>query len=264
VHDNVFHLLSRAVLVALRHTRPIEIMEVPKSKTGILDTDIGVSVCGYGIYPDLHSLERIATGKKSDVIRWFVDKKMVLSSYKKIEAGGEVILFSQSTSPQKQESTTTPPSPTNMITFRCANELCQNSFPLKENTKEKIISCPLEECGLKTNIWERLKLIQRLKKDFASAKEEFSRDEVELARDIIRDTIQEWDRIIVRPYREVTQLENLYIKALQCVIGDAERLMVEGNQMGNIINNKRNNVMPPAPAEGEEGQEQTTTKIVKI
>ena len=29
-------------------------------------------------------------------------------------------------------------------------------------------------------------------------KEEFSRDEVELARDIIRDTIQEWDRIIVR------------------------------------------------------------------
>ena len=28
----------------------------------------------------------------------------------------------------------------------------------------------MEDCGLKTNIWDRLRLIQRLKKDFASAK----------------------------------------------------------------------------------------------
>jgi len=76
--------------------------------------------------------------------------------------------------------------------------LCTNSFPLKENTKEKIISCPLEDCGLKTNIWERLRLIQKLKKDFASAKEELERNEVTLARDILKDTIEEWDRIIIR------------------------------------------------------------------
>ena len=82
--------------------------------------------------------------------------------------------------------------------FRCGNELCTNSFPLKENTKEKIISCPLEDCGLKTNIWERLRLIQKLKKDFASAKEELERNEVTLARDILKDTIEEWDRIIIR------------------------------------------------------------------
>ena len=85
--------------------------------------------------------------------------------------------------------------------FRCANELCSVSFPLKENTKEKIISCPLDDCGLKTNIWERLKLIQKLKKDFGSAKEEFLKGDVSLAKDIIEPTIQEWDRIIVRPYR---------------------------------------------------------------
>ena len=29
---------------------------------------------------------------------------------------------------------------------------------------------------LKTNIWERLKLIQRLKKDFASTKQEFEKE----------------------------------------------------------------------------------------
>ena len=47
---------------------------------------------------------------------------------------------------------------------------------LQENTKEKIIACPLDDCGLKTNIWERLKLIQRLKKDFASTKQEFEKE----------------------------------------------------------------------------------------
>jgi hypothetical protein len=31
-------------------------------------------------------------------------------------------------------------------------------------------SCPVEDCGIKTNIWDRLRLIQRLKKDFAAAK----------------------------------------------------------------------------------------------
>ena len=84
---------------------------------------------------------------------------------------------------------------------RCANELCTVSFPLKENTKEKIISCPLDDCGIKTNIWERLKLIQKLKKDFASAKDEFKKNDVSLAKDIIKLTIDEWDRIILRPYR---------------------------------------------------------------
>ena len=75
------------------------------------------------------------------------------------------------------------------------------SFPLKENTKEKIISCPLDDCGIKTNIWERLKLIQKLKKDFASAKEEFKKNDVSMAKDILKLTIDEWDRIILRPYR---------------------------------------------------------------
>merc|ERR1739842_263948 len=94
-----------------------------------------------------------------------------------------------------------------MITFRCANEICPNYFPLKENTKEKIISCPLDDCGIKTNIWERLKLIQRLKKDFAAAKVEFEKSDVSLCKDILKPTIDEWDRIIVRPYKEVEQLQ---------------------------------------------------------
>ena len=58
-------------------------------------------------------------------------------------------------------------------------------------------------------------MIQRLKKDFAAAKEEFEAGEVGVCRDILKTTIDEWDRIIVRPYREVEQLQTLYLKCLK-------------------------------------------------
>ena len=47
-----------------------------------------------------------------------------------------------------------------MITFRCSNEACEVGFPLKENTKEKVIACPMKECGKETNVWLKLKRIQ--------------------------------------------------------------------------------------------------------
>merc|ERR1712179_715471 len=108
---------------------------------------------------------------------------MIVTSTRRVEPGQPVCIV---------EATNTDPKPktqaNDMITFRCANELCSVSFPLKENTKEKIISCPLDDCGIKTNIWERLKLIQKLKRDFQSAKTEFENSEVEVAKDILKAT----------------------------------------------------------------------------
>merc|ERR1712110_233342 len=156
-----------------------------------------------------------------------------MTSFRRLEAGQPVCLVEQKPEGAPREA------PANdMITFRCANEICPNYFPLKENTKEKIISCPLDDCGIKTNIWERLKLIQRLKKDFQSAKEEFKKNDVSMAKDIIKLTIDEWDRIILRPYREVDQLQALLVKCLMCEIADQERSVVEGNQFGMMISKK--------------------------
>merc|ERR1712241_1123474 len=164
---------------------------------------------------------------------------------------------------QKPEGAPREPAPANdMITFRCANEICPNYFPLEENTKEKIISCPLDDCGIKTNIWERLKLIQRLKKDFASAKEEFKKNDVSMAKDILMLTIDEWDRIILRPYREVDQLQSLLVKCLQCEIADQERSVVEGNQFGMMISKKHKiDVMPTDVPKEMEGM---TSKMIEI
>lgn len=136
---------------------------------------------------------------------------------------------------------------------------CLKLILFQENTKEKIIACPLDDCGLKTNIWERLKLIQRLKKDFAGAKEEFENSEVGVCKDILKGTIDEWDRIIVRPYREVEHLQSLYLKCLICEVADAERDVVEGNIMGYIQNKKKPDVYPK-----DEEKEQMTTKTFTI
>ena len=181
---------------------------------------------------------------------------MVFSSFRKLDKGQDVCLFEQPASSTPQKATAN-----DMITFRCANEICTCSFPLKENTKEKIISCPLDDCGIKTNIWERLKLIQRLKKDFAAAKEEFAKSDVSLCKDILKPTIDEWDRIIVRPYKEVEQLQNLYVKSLICEIADNERQFIEGNQFGHLISKKHKvNVMP----EDEDPDNKITTKTYTI
>ena len=47
-----------------------------------------------------------------------------------------------------------------LVTFRCSNAGCKAGFPLKENTKEKLIKCPMEACGKETNIWLKLKRFQ--------------------------------------------------------------------------------------------------------
>jgi len=253
---DVFQLLERAVLVALYHTKPIELIDVPKYKNDFMDENIKRDVCGFGIYPDIYEIESAGSGLEKHVINWFVDKRLVISSFRRLEKGQEVCLVEQPPTggPQKAAAN-------DMITFRCANELCSCSFPLKENTKEKIISCPLDDCGIKTNIWERLKLIQRLKKDFAAAKVEFEKSDVSLCKDILKPTIDEWDRIIVRPYKEVEQLQSLYVKCLLCEIGDNERMCIEGNQFGHLVTKKHKiNVMP----EDEDPDNKITTKTFNI
>merc|ERR1711994_1046778 len=218
----IFSLLQRAILVALYHTKDMTLYEVPKEKKNFLDGEVVIHVSGFGIYPDIYELEQAATGPERSVIKWFLDKKMVITAFRKVEAGNQVCLVEEQPKELKPKAQAN-----DMITFRCANELCNVSFPLKENTKEKIISCPLDDCGIKTNIWERLKVIQKLKKN-----------DVSMAKDILKLTIDEWDRIILRPYREVDQLQSLLVKCLQCEIADQERSVVEGNQFGMMISKK--------------------------
>jgi len=250
----VYRILRQAVLVALHHTQQIKLYDVPKDKKGFLDEDVRTDVCGFAIYPDLQELESAGAGPECHAITWYAEKRLVITSFRTREKGQKICLV-------EDKSLKTKPVANDLITFRCANELCSCSFPLKENTKEKLISCPLDDCGIKTNIWERLKLIQRLKKDFSSAKEEFNKGDVDLAKDILISTIEEWDRIVVRPYREIEQLQEMLVKCLSCKLADEDRMLVEGNQFGQLVGGpkKKTNILPE-----DEDEEPIYSKMVEI
>ena len=57
---------------------------------------------------------------------WFLDKKLVMTSFRRLEAGQPVCLVEQKADPAPSSAPAT-----DMITFRCANEICPNYFPLK-------------------------------------------------------------------------------------------------------------------------------------
>ena len=58
---------------------------------------------------------------------WFLDKKLVMTSFRRLEAGQPVCLVEQKADPAPA---------TDMITFRCANEICPNYFPLKVDNED--------------------------------------------------------------------------------------------------------------------------------
>ena len=121
---DVYSLLERAVMVAMYHTRPIELLDVPRKKNGYIDTPVNSDVCAYGIYPDLDEIEAAGKGPERHVFSWNLDKKLVMTCFRKLEQGQPVCIVEKKGEVKKQQAT-------DMITFRCANELCPNFFPLK-------------------------------------------------------------------------------------------------------------------------------------
>jgi len=95
-----------------------------------------------------------------------------------------------------------------MITFRCSKDSCEVGFPLKENTKEKVIVCPIKECGKETNVWLKLKRIQDLKKlRREQVTKNVEKGEWREVIENLRFLIAEWEKIVRRPYKEFANLE---------------------------------------------------------
>ena len=60
---------------------------------------------------------------------------MVMTSFRKLEKGQPVCIVEQ-----KSEGSQQKVQATDMITFRCANELCPNYFPLKVELRSQSIN----------------------------------------------------------------------------------------------------------------------------
>ena len=61
---------------------------------------------------------------------WHLDAKLVMTSFRRLEAGQPVCLVEQRAEGAPREALAN-----DMITFRCANEICPNYFPLKVGTE---------------------------------------------------------------------------------------------------------------------------------
>jgi len=96
---------------------------------------------------------------------------------------------------------------------------CTISFPLTEKTNEKLIKCPLEDCGAETNIWKCLKRIVELKQDHLTARKEAEKKVLRTAIHFLTDIIAELETIVDRPYRFMTTLEH-----------DLKNLMLHNNE----------------------------------
>merc|ERR1712061_401333 len=109
----------------------------------------------------------------------------------------------------------------NMISFKCAGKDCTLSFPLPEKTSENLIVCPLDECGVETNIWSRRKRIVELRRDHEAARGKIEGISgqggvkgINEGVKILRPLIDEWDTIVSRPNKDITTLEQDLTKAL--------------------------------------------------
>merc|ERR1712080_636270 len=90
----------------------ITLFDIPKEKKDFLDETVKTDVCGFGIYPDLFEIEQAALGKESHVIRWFLDKKLVMTAFRVLEAGSRVCLV------EEQEKDKPRTQGNDLITFR--------------------------------------------------------------------------------------------------------------------------------------------------
>ena len=97
-----------------------------------------------------------------------------------------------------------------MVTFRCSNlESCSAGFPLSENTKEKLIHCPMADCGAETNVWLKLKKIHELKALHAVR--------------TLKVLMVEWEKILFRPYEDVSRLDRDLRVVLMLQHADADK-----------------------------------------
>jgi hypothetical protein len=204
--------MYRALIVSARHAMPIsmpDMSQVSKQEEVLKKDTFPSSEFAVGVFPTFSRMCTMAkpftSEDEPDAFSFFHNGKLVLQMNKSAKKGQELKLVSAVSDDGmavKLEVIN------EMITFRCSNEACEGGFPLKENTKEKLITCPIKGCAKETNVWLKLKRVQDLKKlrreQVAKAINEENWKEVS---ENLRYLVAEWEKIVCRPYKEFANLE---------------------------------------------------------
>jgi len=185
------------------------------------------------VYPDFSGARYLQKTKKesatiaeekSDLLLGYHKGTLFLQSLRNLKAGSGVNLQNIVGVGSSLKELSKLNIPGNMITYKCDGKNCTLSFPLPEKTGQNVITCPLEECGTETNIWNRRRRIVELRADHESARgkiegiglkpEESAIKKIDEGVSILKYLIDEWDEFVCRPNKDLTTLEQDLTKAL--------------------------------------------------
>lgn len=227
--DVVIDILLRSLLVSAKYGQKAFFGNPPASEAELWKVQkFPTKDFALGIYPGFSQMKNISQSKANqgigpDVVAFFQDNKMFVQAIRKVKSGATVDLHWENEAKIDSQLK-------DIINFKCEGANCTLSFPLKDKTEEKIIKCPLGNCGVETNIWKRRKRIVELKRDHETARKELESKKERSAIHFLSDLIDEWDSMIFRPYKEVQGLEDDLKKAILLNNENMEREWLHSNK----------------------------------
>jgi len=214
-HEDAVILLYKSIQIVAKYAQKLTFGDPPSNEMDIwLMKQYPTKCFALALYPKFAYFKANSKPKDvgSDVIIFFQDQKILVQSLRKLKEGQAVDIH-------WEKETKLPQGFQDMVNFKCGEKTCTISFPLTEKTNEKLIKCPLEDCGAETNIWKCLKRIVELKQDHLTARKEAEKKVLRTAIHFLTDIIAELETIVDRPYRFMTTLEH-----------DLKNLMLHNNE----------------------------------
>jgi tetratricopeptide (TPR) repeat protein len=196
--------IFKALLIAKSYAVPVKMLKSIKKRDELFDgsyDEYPSTKCALGLFPALSKLDSLTVKSDEPDLFWFYFNNEIAVVSSRVLAKGHKLSFSLTRGHMKSETIN------DMITFKCSNPSCTVGFPLKENTKEKLIRCPMETCNKETNIWLKLKRIQELKELYKQAKPKLVKEDPTEGIKALKYLVQEWEKIIIRPYKDIADLE---------------------------------------------------------
>lgn len=119
-----------------------------------------------------------------------------------------------------------------MVVHKCSGKACRLAFPIKagKDSSNAVLTCPMEECGATTNIWQRMKRITEIKADHAEALKKIADGRnVEQGISVMREAAAELASLVERPNQLLAAMEDDLRNSLYLNILTKEKDWLAGN-----------------------------------
>ena len=222
--QDVTELVDQIIRAVLTHTRSIYYSQGSVNKSDLWTlSKMPVKEFAIGVFPEFST--KLKNSKNCDianVLSFFHRGTIFLQSIRTVPAGQEINVRLNAAEASAVAF------PANMITHKCSG--CPLSFPLHK-THEQPIKCPLEECGVETNIWKRLKRIQELKRDHEEARRDIEYNEDgKLGIQMLKTIISELETMVCRPDKFLNTLDEDLAKTLVLKHMESEQAWLKENK----------------------------------